>query len=512
MGLSPASDRAIAGDVKSAIYVNPRGVEVLASAKGVPISNWYVGVILPTAEAFAPVREMTRHMLVAAGILSLLTSALVWGLTWWMLKRELFPMIAAAKTLDNFSVTNQPPRSLPITSHGEVGDLIQAFNRLLEALARRESALRQSEQRFKDLVNTTDGVVWEADARTFTFTFISKKAEELLGYAVDDWYRPGFWVDRLHPEDKGWAPAYCASCTQKAEPHNFEYRFLTKDGRVVWLHDIVTVVVEEGQPRWLRGIMIDITRRKQSEAQLQASLERLSLSNTELERFAYVASHDLREPVRTVVSFSQLLSRKLHDAKADELQEYLDYVVDAAKRMDQLVSDLLAYSRVSHDEQPFEGVDLNDVLNDVKTDLAKTIDQAQGLIVADPLPKIMGIKLQLYQLFQNIIANALKFRRADLAPRIDLSVSHDDNTWHLQFADNGIGIDAKYAEQIFVIFKRLHTAQAYPGTGVGLAICRRIMERHNGRIWAEPRADQPGTVFHLVFYDLYLEDLSESDR
>ena len=153
-----------------------------------------------------------------------------------------------------------------------------------------QAAIKASEERFRDIVNTTDGIVWEADATTFTFTFISLQAERLLGFACQDWLKPGFWVEHLHPDDKAWAPQYCASCTGRAEPHNFEYRFIAKDGRTVWLHDIVTVVTENGAPRWLRGIMVDITQRKAAEDQLrklsqavEQSPESIVITNTRAE-------------------------------------------------------------------------------------------------------------------------------------------------------------------------------------------------------------------------------------
>lgn len=139
-----------------------------------------------------------------------------------------------------------------------------------------EEALKTSEQRFRDMVNTTDGIVWEADATTFTFTFIGKQAERLLGYPVEDWLKPGFWVEHLHPDDKNWAPEYCAACTGRLEPHDFEYRAIAKDGRVVWLRDIVTVVPENGRPRWLRGIMVDVTKNKWAEMALRENSERFN--------------------------------------------------------------------------------------------------------------------------------------------------------------------------------------------------------------------------------------------
>jgi len=169
-----------------------------------------------------------------------------------------------------------------------------------------DDAIRTSEQRYRDLVNTTDGIVWEADAQTFQFTFISQKAEQLLGFPVSDWLQPGFWVDHLHPDDRSWAPTYCATCTLRAEAHNFEYRFITRSGKTVWLKDIVTVVSEDGKPRWLRGIMIDVSESKQTEAQLrEAEL---------LWRFALEGSGegvwDWNIPERTV-AFSRLWKEML---------------------------------------------------------------------------------------------------------------------------------------------------------------------------------------------------------
>jgi diguanylate cyclase (GGDEF)-like protein/PAS domain S-box-containing protein len=154
------------------------------------------------------------------------------------------------------------------TDPGDGRLLLLGIGRDITVAKQASEALVASEKRFRDMVDTTDGIVWEADAQTFTFTFISQKAERLLGFPAADWLQPGFWVEHLHPDDKSWAPAYCASCTGRLEPHDFEYRFVTRDGRTVWLHDIVTVVAENDQPRWLRGVMVDITARKQIETEL----------------------------------------------------------------------------------------------------------------------------------------------------------------------------------------------------------------------------------------------------
>ncbi|MCC7168162.1 MAG: hypothetical protein IT565_11395 [Rhodospirillales bacterium] len=251
------------------------------------------------------------------------------------------------------------------------------------------------------------------------------------------------------------------------------------------------------------SLMIRALRRERERhelaVQLRQSVDRLTSSNTELERFAHVASHDLREPVRTLVSFSQLLERRLGTALSPDVKDYLDYVVGAAKRMDALVSDLLTYARVSSDVEPFRPVDLDLVLAEVRLDLADALARTGATLEAPRLPTVMGTRMQLHQLLQNLVSNALKFQSPGTPPRLVFSRTDEPGQWRISLTDNGIGLDPKYAEQIFVIFKRLHSDQAYPGTGVGLAVCRRIMERHNGRIWAESAGEGRGATFHLVF-------------
>jgi PAS domain S-box-containing protein len=277
-GANPHIDRFIESCDGYAVYRGASGMEQLASCKRMPVSGWDFGATQPTEEAFATIRAMQHNMLLATLFLTLIAG----GITWWMVRWQLNPMTAAATQLSKMADSNAPPKALPIVSHDEIGALVGGFNHLLETLEQRGAALVASEERFRDMVNTTDGIVWEADATTFSFTFISHKAELLLGYPVEAWYEPGFWVEHLHPDDKVWAPEYCASCTGRIEPHDFEYRFIAKDGRTVWLHDLVTIVAEDNAPRWLRGIMIDITERKQAQiasevvrGKLQATLDAL---------------------------------------------------------------------------------------------------------------------------------------------------------------------------------------------------------------------------------------------
>jgi PAS domain S-box-containing protein len=239
--------------------------------------------------------------------------------------------------------------------------------------------------------------------------------------------------------------------------------------------------------------------------QEQIQRAELSRSNTELEQFAHIASHDLQEPLRMVISYLQLLSRRYHGKLDRDADEFIDYAVDGAVRMQALIQALLSYARVSSRKQPFETVKCDLILQDAISNLHVAISESSAEISADPLPEVWGDSTQLTQLFQNLIANAIKFRRAippkihisvraldsPLLPRIDLSSplveekAATPSAWCFAVADNGIGIEAQYLDRIFVIFQRLHTRVTYPGTGIGLAICKKIIERHGGTIWVD---------------------------
>lgn len=228
-------------------------------------------------------------------------------------------------------------------------------------------------------------------------------------------------------------------------------------------------------------------------AEVNANLQR---SNQELEQFAYVASHDLQEPLRAVNSYAQLLTRKYQgnlDAKADK---YLGYIMEGATRMQQLINDLLSFSRVGTRGKPLVLTDCEEVLRQVLDNLKIAIAENQALITHDPLPTIWGDEIQLMQLLQNLIGNAIKFRQEE-PPYVHISAQHQDNEWVFSVRDNGIGIESEYFERIFTIFQRLHSKSEYPGTGIGLAICKKIVERHGGRIWVES-APGNGTTFYFT--------------
>ena len=230
--------------------------------------------------------------------------------------------------------------------------------------------------------------------------------------------------------------------------------------------------------------------------------EKLARSNADLERFAYIASHDLKEPLRMVMSFTKLLAKRYKDRLDTDAEQFIGFAVDGAERMEQLIQDLLTYSRVSVADKQFQPVDCQAAFTLALINLKTAIEESGATVTRGPLPVVPGDHTQLAQLFQNLIGNAVKYR-SEAPPTVHVSatrrtVPDDSDEWLFSVRDNGIGIDPQYAERIFVIFQRLHGREQYPGTGVGLAICKKIVERHGGRIWVESRLGQGSTFYFTL--------------
>jgi signal transduction histidine kinase len=243
-------------------------------------------------------------------------------------------------------------------------------------------------------------------------------------------------------------------------------------------------------------IVTELAAVETARMQLEEQTVELRRSNAELEQFAYVASHDLQEPLRKVASFCQALQARYGgqlDARADQ---YIEFAVDGAKRMQSLINDLLAFSRVGRGGREYELVELNGVLAAAQLSLADSLESAGGRVIADALPAVRGDRSQLISLFQNLIANAVKFRGSE-PPVVRVGAERRDSEWEISFSDNGIGIECEYAERIFLIFQRLHARDAYEGSGIGLALCRKIVEYHGGRIWLDTDCAR-GACFRLT--------------
>ncbi len=279
---------------------------------------------------------------------------------------------------------------------------------------------------------------------------------------------------------------------------------------------IFVICDDDDRPQALATMVTDITERKEAEKSLQKINEELEervekrtealvnqtreleRSNAELEQFAYVASHDLQEPLRMVTSYVQLLARRYQDQLDEDANDFINYAVDGATRMQRLINDLLLYSRVGTREKMFEPTDCRAVVEQVIRSLEPAIKETGAAITYGSLPVIMADTMQMEQLFQNLISNAIKFR-SETPPEIHISAEkHHNDKWKFAVQDNGIGIEAEYAERIFIIFQRLHNRHQYSGTGIGLAVCKKIVERHNGRIWVDSQPGKGSTFYFTI--------------
>jgi signal transduction histidine kinase len=245
------------------------------------------------------------------------------------------------------------------------------------------------------------------------------------------------------------------------------------------------------------NLSVELDERRRAEQMLARYAEELERSNAELEQFAYVASHDLQEPLRMVASFTQLLGRRYRGKLDQDADEFIGFAVDGANRMQHLINDLLAYSRVGTRGKPLVPTDCNAVFKQARDNLAKVLEETSTVIYQNPLPVVLGDEVQLLQVFQNLIANAIKFRGAE-SPQIQVTADRQGSNWVFAIRDNGIGIAPEHQERIFSIFQRLHQRSEYPGTGIGLAICKKVVERHGGRIWVESLPGKGSTFYFSI--------------
>ncbi|MGH9659032.1 MAG: sensor histidine kinase, partial [Bryobacteraceae bacterium] len=251
---------------------------------------------------------------------------------------------------------------------------------------------------------------------------------------------------------------------------------------------------EGGRLVYVRCFTTDITERKRAEEDLKRTAAELGRSNADLQQFAYVASHDLKEPLRMVAGFTQLLARRYGDKFDSTGEEFLSFVTDGVARMQALIDDLLQYSRVGSRPKKFEPVDTAEVVQQALANLGKALEESDAEVSARALPQVTGDPVQLVQLFQNLIGNAVKFR-AERKPAVKVAARRKGDEWVFLVRDNGIGFEAESYDRIFEIFQRLHGKAEYPGTGIGLAVCKKIVERHGGRIWVDSKPGEGSTFY-----------------
>jgi PAS domain S-box-containing protein len=339
---------------------------------------------------------------------------------------------------------------------------------------------------------------WEWDAVTDAITG-SEEFYRLFGVTPERIGHIDQFIGLLHPDDRVRVRKDVLAAMNGERPYETCYRVLLPDGGYLHIEARAQIFADDkGTPYRMAGTCLDITERKQAEEKLRTLNEDLTRSNRELEQFAYIASHDLQEPLRMVSSYTQLLDRRYGEQLDQDAKDFIGFAVDGANRMQRLIQDLLAYSRVTTKGQPLTPLDSHDPLGEAVANLQAAIQENGALVTTDELPRLRGDRGQLVQVFQNLIANAVKFHKPEEPPRIHVSAECTGTYWTFRVADNGIGIEPKYFDQVFQVFKRLHTRSEYAGTGIGLAICKRTIERHGGRIWVESEPGKGSTFFFTL--------------
>ncbi|MDY6827314.1 MAG: ATP-binding protein [Bacillota bacterium] len=377
-----------------------------------------------------------------------------------------------------------------------------------------EQAMRENEKKYRKLAESADAILWEYDLQLDHMTYIAPQAERILGYRAAEWEKPQFWSSHIHPDDRKWAVRHWLDCVHRGEDFTFEYRFIKKNGEIAWLRDDVIVEIVDDKPAKARGFMIDITERRKAEEDLKVlnqQLEERVYERTarfeevvsELESFTYSVSHDLRAPLRVIDGFSQVLLEDHAHNLNEEARCLLNKIRSNTEKMDRLITGLLALSRATRVEIQHSAVDMAILARSVYDELADEKIRESFTFVLDFLPTASGDPVLLRQVWQNLISNAIKFTRPVEERRIEIGgfTEYGINTYYIR--DSGVGFDSSHADKLFGVFKRLHDEKDFEGAGVGLAIVKRIVQRHGGEVRAESETGRGTTVyFSLPAVDL----------
>ncbi len=386
--------------------------------------------------------------------------------------------------------------------------------KLTEDIINQKNLHEKAKERYKTIFETTGTAMLISEDDT-TISMVNSEFEKLSGYAKGDVEHKIKWPEFIIGNDKEKMIEYhhLRRIDESKAPNSYEIHFIDSNNNI---KDIITSFALIPGTKDSVVSFLDITERKKAEEKLKETHDLLEIkvqertkelkesnkalkrSNEVLEQFAYITSHDLQEPLRTIASFTQLLERRYKSKFDADADEFIEYIVEGAFRMKQMIQGLLEYSCIGKNEK-FEYVDIENTLNQALFNLKATIEKNNAVITHDPLPTLMVNEIQLVQLFQSLIDNAIKFRKEKNQPKIHISAqkNSEKNEYVFSVTDNSIGIESEYNWKIFKIFQRLHTPDEYKGTGIGLAISKRIVEHHRGRIWVESSLNE-GSIFYFT--------------
>ncbi len=383
--------------------------------------------------------------------------------------------------------------------NGKAAKTLLAISRDVTERLAMQKQIELEHEKLISLLNNIEEMIYAVDPEKYERIFVNRNLKQKYGRDITG--------EKCYEALMG-ESSPCSFCSfarlegSEAQSVKYEYHnkflnrcFMASDGMTIWPDGRKVKV----------GLAVDVTSQKQAEQRLISTMRDLARSNSELEQFAYVASHDLQEPLRKIKSYTELLERKYKDQLDERAEKYIAYAVDGAERMQNLIMDLLSYSRVGTRGKPFSQVDVKEMLERVQSSLQLAIKETGASITIDAMPSIKADPTQVEQLFQNLISNAIKFR-GDKAPEIHISMKRNRKEWVFSVSDNGIGIDPEHREKIFVIFQRLHGRTEYPGTGIGLAICKKIVDRHGGKIWIESNVNSGSTFYFSISIEPKDED------
>ncbi len=382
---------------------------------------------------------------------------------------------------------------------------IERLTARIRELERARAALSETEERFRIMADIAPVMIWMSGTDKLC-NYFNQTWLDFTGKPLEDELGDG-WTKGVHPEDIACCLDTYVRCFDARQHFRMEYRLRRADGEYRW-------ILDTGRPRYdadggfagYIGSCIDITDQKEVSAllekrvnerteELAAANQQLKRSNTDLEQFAFVVSHDLQEPLRTVGNFARLLSERYRDRLDQDASEFIDFLVDATVRMQALVRDLLELSKVDSRRQAAAPVDAGAACRKALENLKTAVEDSAALITLEPLPVIVADEGQLIELFQNLLANAIKYR-SERPPVVRISARRQGERWQFCVEDNGIGVHRENADRIFTMFRRAGGSAGKPGAGIGLAVCKRIVERHRGHIWVE---SQPGAGSRFYF-------------